>query len=286
MHYRSLPSRFLIAGALLLQVACSSDPQSKNHGPITLGDPATIVTETDSNALLDQVADLQPVNEEQPEEAMPARDTATAAPAKDTVAAKPAAPEAPVQKPAPAGNGLTMAFKEATVFIPNIVTRNYGRQNLHNARGATYELASGNLAGNQLRITGATVQKVAQRYQTHIVLQDEKDQLPLESLGNYSSDWQELRGSNGNYTITGLEPSRLEYNDARPAAIRNAVQQATRRQRLSRADAQDWMDFARNIRAANQKPCVVVLSNVSWRITGKDAAGKTFNKEVRIDMPR
>lgn len=284
MHYRSLSSRFLIAGALLLQVACSSDSQSKNHGPITLGDPATIVTETDSNALLDQVADLQPVSEEQPEEVMPARDTTTA-PAKDTVAAKPAAPEAPVQKPAPAGNGLTMVFKEATVFIPNIVTRNYGRQDLKNARGATYELSSGNLAGNQLRITGATVQKVTQRYQTRIVLQDEKDQLPLESLG-YSSDWQDLKGSNGNYNIAGLEPSRLGYSDARPAAIRNAVQQATRRQRLSRSDAQDWMDFARNIRAANQKPCVVVLSNVSWRITGKDAAGKTFNKEVRIDMPR
>ena len=247
-----------------------------------LGDSSTIVTEGDPVYLQDQVPDLQPASEETPEEqpaTTPSADTATA-PAKP--AEQPAAP-----KPAITGNGLTAAFKEVTVFIPNIVTRSYNRQqDLKNASGATYELTSGNLSGNQLKIASGTVQKVTQRYQTHIILQDGPDKLVLESLGAYSSEWQTLNGSNGAYTIAGLEPSRLQFKDARPAAIRNAVQQAARKARMSRAETDDWVDFARAVKAANQKPCAVVLSSISWRISGKDAAGKAFNKEIRMDMQK
>ena len=48
---------------------------------------------------------------------------------------------------------------------------------------------------------------------------------------------------------------------------------------------QEWLNTAKNVRAANQAPAKVVLRSVMWRIEGKDAGGKNFNKELRIDIP-
>jgi hypothetical protein len=253
--------------------ACNSDRTSKSRGPIVLGDSSTIVTETDEQLLQDQVPDLKPAIEEE----------SASAPAGDTAAAKPAASTSAAA--APTGNGLTVAFREVSFFIPNIETRSYNRGDLKNARGASYEITGGNLPGNTIRATVGSIQKVTQRYETILKLKDGTDELPLESLGKYASGWEPLTGSNGVFAIRGLEPASLEYKQVNPSSLRNAVQQAARRQRLNRQDTQDWMDAVRNVRSANQAPAMIVLRSVSWRLEGKDAAGKNFNKEVRIDVP-
>ena len=278
----------LLASGALLIISCNNEPKNKNHGPILLGDSSGIVTETDPVYLQDMVQDLRPMveasSEEQPiGETVADKDVEVAATEKQVE--QPV--EKPVEKPAPPkGNGLNIAFREVSIFIPNIATRSYGRQDLQNARGATFELSSGNLSGNQLQITSGKVQKVTQRYQTVIAIQDGGDKLALESLGTYASSWQALKGNGSSFNIAGLEPARLENNNPRPQAIKNAVQQATRKARMSRKEAKGWEDAARNVRSADKSPCVVLLRSVSWRIEGKDAAGKSFNKEVRIDMPR
>ena len=258
----------LVAG--LAAASCSNDSSNRSRGPIVLGDSSAIVTETDPEALHDQVPDLRP----QPQE-KERTDTAGTIPAHDTVttASQPAAP-------AVTGNGLNVAFKEVTIFIPGITTRSYGKPDLQKARGASYELTGGNLAGAQLRISGGTVSKVSQRYETIIMLKDGSDYLALESLGRYTSAWQPLTGSGGVYNITGLEPARLGFKPATPSAIRTAVQQAARKQRLKRQDIQDWLDAVHNVRAANQAPATVVLRSIMWRVEGKG-----FSKELRIDVP-
>lgn len=275
----------LLAGSFLMLTACN-DPKNKSHGPIVLGDSSTIVTETDPVHLQDMVQDLRPAVEQ-------SLDTTTAVaetkPPKDTV--KPTAGTPPPQEktpPAtpPPGNGLNIAFKEVTVFIPNITTRSYGRQNLENARGASYELSTGNIAGNQLKILNGTVQKVTQRYQSVIALQDGNRTLQLESLGVHASDWQTLKGNGNSFSITGLESSRLDYIEAGAAAIKNAVTQATRKARMSKNEASEWQNLSRNVRSAEKAPCTILLRSVAWRIEGKDTKGKTFNKEIRIDLPK
>lgn len=277
----------LLAGSLLMLAACN-DPKNKNHGPIVLGDSSTIVTETDPVNLQDMVPDLRPMMEHTDTIVT----TAAARPVKDTVATEKPAPQ-PVEKTAPPppatpppGNGLNIAFKEVALFIPNITTRSYGRQDLQNARGATYELSTGNLAGNQLRVLNGTVQKISQRYQSVIGIQNGNKKLTLESLGVHSSEWQVLKGSSNNYSLSGLDPNRLDYIEASPSAIRNAVQQTTRKMRMNKNEAAAWQNLTRNVRSAEKAPCVILLRSVSWRIEGKDNKGKSFNKEVRIDMPR
>src|SRR5690606_4351510 len=128
-------------------------------------------------------------------------------------------------------------------------TRSYSKPDLQKARSATYELTGGNLPGAKLQTTGGTVSKVSQRYETMIVLKRGNDELPLESLGKYTSAWQALSGSKGTYTIAGLEPSKLGFKRASATAIRNAVQQAARKQRLSRQKTQEWLNAVRNMRA-------------------------------------
>jgi hypothetical protein len=273
----------LLAGTFTITSSCSNQSSNKNHGPIVLGDSATIVTETDPDKLVDQVTDLRPLSDEQApqQDTSLTRDTTKTAPTD-----KPAEEQPTATTPPPPGNGLNIAFKEVSIFIPNIITRSYENKDLQNARSATYELQSGNLAGNQLRISGGSVQKVTQCYQTIIALKDGSKVLPLESLGTYSSPWESLRGNGSSYPIQGLAANQLKANNVTPAAIRNAVAQAGRRARMSRDELADWQDFARKVRNANTPPATVVLRNATWRIEGKDARGKNFSNEVRVDLPR
>ncbi len=267
--------------AMFLLQSCSED--NPNAGkPIVLGDPSTIVTETDSTYLQDFVADPQPA----PRAEQPA---AIDTPEQKVNAAQ--QPEEPkeqkkeeAEEKAPQGKGLNMAFKETTIFIPNIVTRTYKQQDLQKANGATYELSSGNLSGNQIKVSKGTVSKISQRYQTVIIAKNELGTLALESLSK-TSDWQNLKGSNGNYTISGLDERRLEYIKASPNAIKNAVSRAARNGRMNKKTEQKWVNSIRNVKAVNQKPLAVELRSVMWKVEGKDAQGKSFQKQIRMDLP-
>ncbi len=275
MHLRyTLP----VIGLTLLLAACKGGGSGESRGPVKLGDSSTIVTETNEALLEDQVPDLKPViTSERPEEA-PAQQSAT-----DTAAKAPtlqqANASASVSVGAPAGNGLSIPFKEVTVFIPGISVRekvkDYSKE-----RGASFTLNGGNLERASLRMSGNAVTKVSQRTQTMLVLKDGSDKLALESLPKQTSGWEALSGSGGAYSITGLSGSDLEYKMPSPAALRNAVQQAARKARLNPQDTQEWLDAVRNLRSANQAPATVVLRSVMWRVEGKG-----FSKEVRVDVP-
>lgn len=260
--------RLPVLSALILMAAasCKNELSNKSRGPVVLGDSATIVTERDETKLQDGVADLSSATSAGSDAPTPGRDTAHTATAQ-----------------VPAGAGLTAAFKEVTIMMAGITARE-GNKDYGTARGASFTLAGGNLSGSALRTSGGTVSKVSQRYTTVIVLQNASDKLVLEGLSNMSG-WQPLQGSSGTYTLSGLDAAKLEYKNAAPAEIRNAVQGAARKQKLSRQDTQDWLDAVKNIRAANQSPATVMLKSISWRIEGKDAAGKAFSKEIRVDIP-
>ena len=270
----------ILSGSLLFLAACSgTSQQSQSHGPIRLGDAQFIVTETDSQYLHDIVPDMQPI----PQDTAATTETPTA---KDTATTTPAAqPTAPTQA-APTGNGLTIAFKEVTLFVPGITTKSFTKPDLTKSSSAGYQLATGKLAGNTLQVSGgSTITKVTQRYQTIIALQNEDGEtLPLTTLGTYSSQWEALTGKSS-YSLSGLNPASLQHPNTNPNAVRNAVTAAARAQRISRDDTKDWQTLARTTRTIGQPPTTVILKNVSWRIDGKDQSGKAFHKEVRIDIP-
>ena len=269
-------SWFLLVGLTFAFASCE-DKQQKNHGAIVLNDPSTIVTENDSLYLMDYVGDIKVLEQPLPEPPAPADSNTTAA----TATQEPAA-EQPVQPSSE--QGLTVAFKGVTIFIPNIETRTYQDQDLKNANGASYELTKGVLYGNTLRITEGEATRVEQRYKTIIVVKNELGTLPLETLMELT-DWKEIKGNNNIYKITGLATKDLKYEKASRGAIRNAVSKAARSQRMSRAMEQKWLNSVKKVRASNQKPLFVVLRSVMWKIDGKDKNGKFFQKQLRMDFP-
>jgi len=273
-----------LCGAVLL-FSCKNNP-TKGHGPIVLGDSSTIVTETDSQKLRDFVTDLQPTAT-----TTTTRDTPAAKPQQDTVQKTAAVAPTPVPTVTPqpqhtqaTPKGITAAFTDLSVTIPNTTAKGGSNQNLQRANGATYQLASGTLNGNTLNITG-NVTKVSQRYQTMVVLKDDDmGTLQLDELAS-TTDWTPLKGRGSVYNITGLDANHLNYDKASNREIRDAVTKACRKHRMSRKKEQDWVDDVRSVRAVNQKPLTLTVRSVMWKIDGKDAKGRNFSKQVRIDLP-
>jgi hypothetical protein len=278
----------LIAAAVILH-SCNNS-QSKNHGPIVLGDSSTIVTETDPDKLRDLVSDLQPVIK-----SAAAKDSIAAAKVaateqkaadstKNATAAATAQPAKPQQQQSQlAGDGLKADFGSFTVLIPNLNAKLASNANLARATGAVYNFISGNITTSQLQVT-AGVTKVSQRYQTVIAIKNELGTLPLETLSATTS-WEALRASGNSYKITGLDAKSLEHEDINRNTLRNAVRKAARRHRISRRKAREWEESVSDVRNATQKPLHVILRSVMWKIDGKDANGKAFSKQVRVDMP-
>jgi len=271
----------VVAGLMLFISSCdSSNPAAK--GPIVLGDSSAIVTEADQQQLKDMVTDLQPVippAENKDEEQKPAADTpkTTAKPEPDK---KPAEQKA---QPLPNTPGLRAEFKEVTVQIGGLGVKQAGNRDLQRANGAVYTLTSGNIAGATIRVSGS-VTKISQRYQTISVMKSNAGDLPLEAL-SVTTRWENVNGGPNGYKITGLDAPSLQYYDADAEDIRDAVQRAARRRRMPRHKVQALVNSVRHLRAANQKPLVVVLRSVMWKIDGKDAQGRNFSKQIRVDIP-
>lgn len=268
---------------LLAMSACNdSDNPTGQAPPIKMGDPATIVTETDTQYLADIVPDLnlntgRPVTiaSTKPDSTPPAAvpDTTQApTPASETVAAQ------------PTGKGLKVPFPQVEFFIPNIETKTYKEPNLETDYGASYELTEGTLRDNKIYIKGAQIEDVYMRYQTIIVARNNLGTLPLESLRKLT-DWKKQKGSNGVYEIEGLEPNKLEGLKVSNKAIRNAVSRDARGRNWSRSGVQKWLNAVRNTRNSTQKPLHTELRSVMWKVNGKDANGRPFTRQLRIDVP-
>ncbi len=268
-----------IATVLTFATALSACSENKptGSGPIVLGDSSMIVTETDKQQLTDLVADLTPTITPTADPDAPA-DT----PANTQTAA--ATPPPPAQQETASGNGLRAAFKEVTISISGIEVKQAGNKNLQNANGAVYTLTGGKLNGARITVQGGTVTKVSQRYQSVVMVNTSSGDWPLDNL-SITSRWDDLKGGNGSYTITGLDAGSLEYADANANTIRNAVERAARRRRMSRANMNDLMDDVRKVRSVNQKPLHGELRSAMWKIDGKDANGRLFSKQIRIDIP-
>lgn len=275
---------------LVALFSCNNGDNARSHGSIRLGDSASIVTENDSEYLKDIVTDFKSQVPERTQEtdtaATPApqqpKDTAVATTvAAQQEAAKPA-PETPAAQPQ--GEGLTVAFKDVSIFIPGLTVKTYRKQNLERANGASYQLTGGKLNGNHIKIVSGNVTRISQHYQTVVTIKNELGTLPLDALSS-TTEWQALPGSKGTYTISGLDGRHLQYDKATPAQIRKALERAMRAHHISRRKEKEWLNSIARVRAVNQPPLSVTLRSVIWKIEGKDARGRNFQKQVRVDLP-
>lgn len=280
---------FLTALPVVLLMSCGEDMPNNEPPPIEMGDPATIVTETDSQYLVDVVQDLNmnisrpvTIKDDKPEpQQTTTNDTTPAVASNDKPQPTPASAS---KQTLLAGKGLDVPFPQVRFFIPNIETRYYKKPNLETDYGASYEITEGNLRGNKIVIEGVQVENVYMRYQTIIVARADLGTLPLESLRK-TTDWKKISGQDGVYTIDGLDKKNLERIKVSNKAIRRAVQRDARSRNWSRSGQNQWLRLVRNTRNTSQKPLDVALRAVMWKVTGKDANGRPFQRQLRIDVP-
>ena len=277
---RWFPVIALFAAAVLF-FSCKNT-SSQNHGPIVLGDSSMIVTEKDPGKLQDLVADLQPTITESKDTTPAATEKAPELKTPDT-AKKIVVTQPSKQQPAAEVAGLKADFKDVSILIPNLNAKQSGNPNLQNANGAVYTYTGGNINGNLVKITG-TITKVSQRYQSVVVVKNDMGTLPLETLST-TTGWETMKGMNNIYRITGLDEKSLDYPDANRGTIQSAVKKAAQRHRMNHRKMEEWLSSLHNVRSVNQKPLTVMLRSVMWKIDGKDANGKIFSKQIRIDFP-
>lgn len=272
----------IFIATLLSACGGSSDPTGQAP-PIEMGDPSTIVTETDTQYLVDVVNDLNMVSSRPVTIASTEVDSQVAAPADSAQQVVASAVPATTSEPV-AGAGLKVPFPQVKFFIPGISTKTYKEPNLETDYGASYELTEGSLVGNKITIQGVEINDVYMRYQTIIVARNKIGTLPLESLRKLT-DWKKIKGSNGVYQIEGLEANKLQGIKVSNKAIRNAVSRDARRRNWSRNGIQQWLNSVRKTKNTSQKPMHIELRSVMWKVTGKDANGRPFTRQLRIDVP-
>src|SRR5690606_36667942 len=175
-------------------------------------------------------------------------------------------------------------FPQVEFFVPGISVKTYKEPNLETDYGASYEITEGSLAGNKLYNKGANIEDVYMRYQTIIVARNDLGTLPLESL-RHLTEWKKLKGNNGVYEITGLDPNKLQGLKVSNKAIRNAVSRDARNRNWSKSGIQKWNNSLRNVKNTTSKPMHTELRSVTWKVTGKDANGRPFQRQLRVDVP-
>ena len=269
----------ILATALFTLTACGgSSTNKKAEGEaIVMGDPSTIVTETDSAHLRDIVADLKPAEVMKDTAAVGKVDSA----AKKQDGAE-TGPEPSVQK-AMAVKGLNIDFKEVDILLPGLAAKNATSKDLQKTNSATFQLTEGDIRNSALQTSEATVTKVSMRYQSGINIKNNLGTLELDAL-NSTSGWKALKGAKGIYTISGLDDKQLATARVNASSLKNAINKEARQRRMNKKTQQQWQNSVRNVRAANQKPLDVVLRAVMFKIDGKDKAGKSVSKQVRIDL--
>ena len=246
---------------------------------IVLGDSGTIVTETDSYYLTDNIPDIElatSTTPPQPETPPPPDSTATS----DTAAAR-------VPSNTEELKGFTVDIGNATFILTGIEARELKKQDPVKDAGVSYLLVSGDIAKSSLVVTGSKEVTVQQRYQSRLTIQSSGEHLELESLGYYTDDWTKIAG-NGNGATTIFKLSHLgdpSYVSVNHAKIQSATEQALKKKRAGPKTRQQWLTAIKNIKSTQDKACKIIVKNVQWKISGTDAKGQKFTKSLRLDIP-
>jgi len=282
---KSLSYSVCLFALLFVQASCGNDSKPQNRGAIVFGDSSTIVTESDVRLLRNNVTDIVPQNQSTE------TDTAQALPAKpvDTakaIVAETTAPQAPDVSTTEAIEGLQAPFSSFKLYIKGIKARAGKKVDWQSASGASFILEEGNLASKVIAVEKGTITKVTQRVQTVVMLKTTYGKMfKLTGLPSDQSAWMALQAKNGQFNIKGLGKKELRYDKKFTAnALKNAVQKLARSTKMSKKEEQKLLTAIRTVRSANQAPCSIALQSVVWKISGKDAKGKSLDKEVRIDI--
>lgn len=247
---------------LILLASCQNQPAVPLSGaaPIVLGDPRTIVTETDSQYLQDQFEPYIPSE-------------------------KAIAPPAPTAEQSGAPSGAAEAAASAPTWdldIEGLKIRIVGLD--VKGEGNAVLLSSKSWGNPRWEVVAGELESVRQRYQTIIRVEPEMGIMYLRDL-KYLSDWKELPLDIPFQPMEALSADKLKAVSFTRSRLNQSISREARRRNFRRSYENQWIKAASQARHAGQKPLSPYLVTVIWQIRGKNPQGKAVNRQVRVDLP-
>ncbi len=229
-------------------------------GPIILGDPETIVTETDSQYLSDRFE-------------VPGSSPAASARSSAEPSSSPASTSSRSSEPQP-GEWL-LDVDGLKLRIRGIAVRGEGYSVL---------LQADSWGDPVLEVLEGELESMRQRYQTIVLLKPEMGQMYLRDL-KFLSEWETVPTTSPIQPFSILEKKRLEGAHFTRSRLQQSISREGRRRNFSRSYENQWIQAGIKAKNVHQAPLSPFLTTVMWQIRGKNAQGQTVHRQVRIDRP-
>ncbi len=270
-----------IYGACFFSVCFFTACEEKKHGgnnPIHLGDPAGIVTETDSTYLKNFTDDISPKQVQSTEseitDMMVQVDSAKASAQLETEASS---DEAPV-----ALAGLTVPMLDGSIILNGIEAHTLNRKDPDpKLKSVSYVHDAGEWKEMKLAVNGLNDVRVEQRLMTRLAINIDDDLMVLSSLGRFTSPWYNLPGNGKQFVSLGA--NSITYMAMDGAKIKQAAQTDINAKKWSADKKRAAIKTLQPIRTFHDKPCSVVVKSIQWRISGVQG-GKKVQQLIQLDL--
>lgn len=259
---------------LILILSCSDEKESGKK-PIVLGDPSTIVMESDSQYLKNYTEDISPIKNNkkgnQIHKMMVQVDSLNNAKKLN---------ETPKTAQV---DGFKIEFAECSVVLGGILCHALNiSQNERTENSVSYLRDAGSFLENTLQVEGISDMRMEQRLAVKLAIEAEGEQFILEDLGKFQTPWYPLAGKDKVFISVG--PNSLQFKEVNQQSIRNALDRELRKKKKDRKEIQVWMERIKNCNSPADAPCKLIAVSSQWRLYGKKD-GKQVRKLIQLDMP-
>lgn len=263
--------------SLFFLLACEEQTK-KNGKPIQLGDPNAIVTETDSAYLRNFTNDISPANI-QSSEAEITHMMVEVDSAKASEELQEEQPEAPKTV-----QGFTVNFEGMRVVFDGLTAHSLSKQapNL-NAKSVSYVYDGGEWLEMNVLVEGLQNVRVEQRLMTRLSIDLDGEYILLNSLGRFTSPWYTLAGKG--QLFVSLGKNSIAYLPIEANKIKQVAQQDINAKNWNKEKKQLALSTIKQVKGSREKPCIVIVKTIQWRVSGQDKDGQLVQKLIHFDLP-
>lgn len=229
--------------------SCKDELLDKNAPPIKLGDSTTIVTEKDSQYLIDNVPDLVV---ETPKEvsAVKLMDSTPSVQKEDILSIT--------------ENDVVIRFEGCRQFQQS---------------GGKYIIPAKAFPTTISFSPKMQAVSISQKYKSSLRAKGSKGTLSLSGLGHYTSKEHKLNGSGKTQSL-----SEAIFMSMSGKQLQDGIKKAIATSGKSRKDQQEWERELRTVKSEKDAALEAVVDEVTFVINGKSSAGKTISKAVVFEL--
>lgn len=259
----------------LVSLLSSCENKLKDPKPIVLGDPTTIVTESDTTYLRNFTNDISPVAKKSSESQI----TKMMVQVDSLKNTKKLEEETNAHVPI---NGFTINFAECSLIFNGIYAHALNEsQDERKSNSVSYLKDGGELTDMKFQVNNLTEIKTEERITVQLAIVNGDEQFVLQDLGKFTTQWYPLAGNQNTFISVGT--NSLQFNSVDNRKIKLALQQELTKKKKNKAEQEKWMSLISSTNSYSEAPCKLVIRSAQWRVIGK-SDGKRVQKLIQFDI--